>query len=99
LYYEYINAQLTPDRLVELATKFPDATSQIAALQSLKMQRGWQPITLSQNGFFHIAFGSILGIGAWAKGRNNIPNDLPDQIQQAITSGLNSNSVTTTNSQ
>lgn len=94
-YYEYLNAQLTPDKLVVLATKFPDATSQIAALQTLKVQRSWQPITLAQNGFLHIAFGSILGVGIWAKGRAN-SGDLPNQIQQAIASGLNSNSATTT---
>lgn len=34
--------------------------------------RQWQPLTLQGGGFIHIAFGAILGISAYTRGREKI---------------------------
>jgi hypothetical protein len=69
LIYEWINASLTNQSLVDLALKFSDPAAQIQALQTLKMTRVWVPLTLQGNGMFHIAFGAILGITAFTRGQ------------------------------
>lgn len=32
----------------------------------------WEPITLSNGGLIHLAFGAILGISAWTRGQEKI---------------------------
>jgi di/tricarboxylate transporter len=32
----------------------------------------WQPLTLSNGGLVHMAFGAILGIAAWTRGQEKI---------------------------
>jgi hypothetical protein len=34
--------------------------------------RQWQPLTLQGGGFIHMAFGAILGISAWTRGKEKI---------------------------
>lgn len=34
--------------------------------------RQWIPLTLSNGGFIHLAYGAILGISSWKKGDENI---------------------------
>jgi hypothetical protein len=58
--------------LVDLALKFTNPAAQIEALQALKVSRVWVPLTLQGNGMFHIAFGAILGVGAFAKGQEKV---------------------------
>ena len=72
IWTEYYNDQLTPEKMVDLATKFDGAASQIAALQTLRSERVWQPLTLSQSGMFFVAFGAILGVGAWTRTKSDL---------------------------
>jgi hypothetical protein len=72
LIYEWINASMSNSTLVDLALKFTNPAAQIEALQALKVSRVWVPLTLQGNGMFHIAFGAILGVGAFAKGQEKV---------------------------
>lgn len=58
----------TPAKTVELALKFKSEAAQIQALESLKAQGSWSPLTTQGNGIFHVSFGVILG--ATAHGRS-----------------------------
>jgi hypothetical protein len=43
--------------------------------------RQWVPLTLQGGGFIHMAFGAILGISAWTRGKEKvaaIENNSPD---------------------
>jgi len=98
-FYEWRNSELTPDKQVQLAMEFKDGGAQVQAFIALRQEKVWQPITLQQNGLFHIAFGTILGVGIWAR---NKQGDLRDQLQH-MSNNLNSsltisNTTTTTNS-
>jgi len=59
------------DRAVELVRTLPEK-DQVLALQVLTKESIWNPITLKENGFIHIAFGFILGIAAWTRGQVQI---------------------------
>jgi hypothetical protein len=72
LFTEFQNNALNPDKIVELATKFEGGASQVAIVQALDKTRVWQPLTLQQNGMFHMAFGLILGIGAWKRTNKDV---------------------------
>lgn len=34
----------------------------------------WDPITLRESGFYHLAMGAILGVSAWTRGQEKIKN-------------------------
>lgn len=38
---------------------------------SLKLAQ-WEPLTLKGGGLFHIAFGAILGVAAWSRGKERV---------------------------
>lgn len=63
------NSRLDESALVSLAVQFKESAAQIEAIKVLHEQRSWQPLTLAQNGLFHIAFGAILSVSAWTRGR------------------------------
>ena len=71
IYFEWTNAKLTAVQMIALVQGLKDGPTQVAALQILHDQRAWQPMTLQQNGLFHVAFGAILGVGVWSKGKEN----------------------------
>lgn len=72
LIYEWMNASLSNNTLVELALRFVDSAAQIEALHTLKQSRVWVPLTLQGNGMFHIAFGAILGVAAFTRGQEKV---------------------------
>ena len=89
IYYEWDNAHLTPTKTVELAMMLKDGPAQIEALKVLHQDRSWTPITLGQNGLFHLAFGAILGVGVWSRGKQGNAqtlNDISAQIATVATS-------------
>ena len=89
VYYEIDNAHLTPTKTVELAMMLKDGAAQIEALKVLHQDRSWTPITLGQNGLFHLAFGAILGVGIWSRGKQGntqVLNDISAQIATVATS-------------
>lgn len=57
---------------VELALKFDGAAAQIEALKAIRQTDVWNPITLQSTGLFHMAFGGILGVAAWTRGREKV---------------------------
>lgn len=63
--------EIKPTQAVELVRKLPEK-DQVAALTILTKDQYWNPITLKENGFIHIAFGFILGIAAWTRGQAQI---------------------------
>ena len=66
IYYEWANSHVTPEATVMLALKF-EGVEQIEGLRILHTERAWQPLTLSESGLFHVAFGAILGVAAWSR--------------------------------
>lgn len=85
VYYEWANNRYTPDNLVELSLKYT-GPGQIESLKILRNERTWQPITLSQNGLVHLAFGAILGVSAWARGS--------DKQAQYMAAAMNTQNIT-----
>jgi hypothetical protein len=69
VYYEYHSAKLKNSDLVAYSIQFADGPTQIAALQTLKEQRSWKPITLDTSGMVHLSFGAILGVSAYTRRR------------------------------
>jgi hypothetical protein len=67
MFTEFLNVSLTPERLITSALTITNPSNQLVALQMMTKEHHWQPLTLEQNGLFYIAFGSLLGIGAWKR--------------------------------
>lgn len=59
---------IKPEHAIELAKKMPEK-DQVMALQVLTKESVWNPLTLRENGFFHIAMMAVLGVAAWTRGR------------------------------
>ena len=50
----------------------------------------WEPITLKEGGFYHIAMGIILGVSAWSRGEENLLKT--KMIGQAVLNNANTSS-------
>lgn len=61
VYREWSYNRISAQELVEISKEMPDPASQIEAMQILKADRSWQPVT---NEMFHLSFGAILGVAA-----------------------------------
>lgn len=72
LLYEWMNHSVTNAQVVALAMQFSNATAQMEALHVLRQAHVWLPLTLQGGGMFHIAFGAILGVSAWTKGKERM---------------------------
>jgi hypothetical protein len=59
---------LTLDQIMAAAEKLRPE-DRVAAINFLLHKNLWTPLTLVENGMFHIAFGAILGVSAWSRGR------------------------------
>lgn len=92
LYYQWMNSHLTATMMVMLANKFTDPASQIQALTLLHSQMTWVPLTLQDNGLFHIAFGVILTSGIITTNRISSLKQFVSDVQQEqqLMSSLNS---------
>lgn len=71
-YYSLANNRTTNSATVEESLKFKDSTAQIEALKILRREQTWTPLTTSGAGMIHLAFGSILGVAAWTRGKEKI---------------------------
>lgn len=38
----------------------------------LKIDNSWDPITLKEGGFYHLAMAAIIGVAAWTRGQEKI---------------------------
>ena len=45
------------------------AEDKLPAITTLMKKNTWQPLTLTESGMFHIAFGAIVGVAAYSRGR------------------------------
>lgn len=71
-YYEYANHKMHVIQQVEMALRFPEGVQQVEALRIIKETRAWEPITLVSGGLLHMAFGAILGVAAWSRGKEKV---------------------------
>ncbi len=71
-YYAVASNRSNNTAIVEEALKFKDSTAQIEALKTLNREQTWTPITTAGGGMIHLAFGSILGVAAWTRGKEKI---------------------------
>lgn len=37
-----------------------------------KMDNNWEPLTLKESGFYHLAMAAIIGVAAWTRGQEKI---------------------------
>lgn len=61
LYREHTYTKLTPTQMVALSGQIADPAARVQALQILKEDRTWTPLT---DEMFHLSFGAILGVSA-----------------------------------
>lgn len=59
---------VSPEQAVEIALKMPEK-DRAMVLQIYSKSFSYNPMTLGEGGFIHIAFGAILGVAAWTRGR------------------------------
>lgn len=76
--------KIQPEAAIELAKKLPEK-DQVMALQILTKEASWDPLTLKENGFFHISMMAILGVAAWTRGKEK------EEIIKNLTSNNGSN--------
>jgi hypothetical protein len=64
----HLRSQGNLDRIVEISMQMRPE-DQASTLVHLSRKTPWQPLTLGDGALFHIAFGAILGVAAWTRGR------------------------------
>ena len=63
--YQYLLVCVFDFIIFPLATMFLSSYSGIDYIQ-------WDPITLKESGFYHLAMGAIIGVAAWTRGQEKI---------------------------
>lgn len=84
----HLRSQGSINRIWELSMRLRPE-DQLQAIVQLSKKTNWEPITLSDGSAFHLAFGAILGVAAYTRGRvqeaqvknNNTPVEYNDQPQ------------------
>ena len=51
---------------------FPSLSLWYAKQSGAYQEWKWEPITLRDSGFYHIAMGMIVGVSAWSRGQENL---------------------------
>jgi hypothetical protein len=64
----HLRAQGSLDHVWEMSMRLRPE-DQLQAVVQLTRKTTWDPITLSESGIFHLAFGALLGVAAWTRGR------------------------------
>lgn len=64
----HLRSQGSLDRIVEISTQLRPE-DRLNAIVQLSRKTAWEPLTLSESGTFHLAFGALLGVAAWTRGR------------------------------
>lgn len=54
---------------------------------ALKLGMTWEPLTLRESGFYHLAMAAIIGVAAWTRGQEKITRLLEggEEIQKSTT--------------
>lgn len=45
----------------------------------------WDPITLKEGGFYHLAMAAIIGVAAWTRGKEKITRILSEEEAKPVT--------------
>ena len=57
----------------EQIAKFEDKDVQMKLIENMELgNRSWEPLTLMGGAFFHLAFGGILGVAAFTRGKEKV---------------------------
>ncbi len=64
---------------------FPSLSLWYAKQSGAYQEWKWDPLTLKDSGFYHIAMGAIVGVSAWTRGQENL--ERTRVFGQAILSG------------
>jgi hypothetical protein len=83
LIYSSVYKQASNPEIVQLINKIRPE-NQVAIVQILVNSTVWHPLTLGENGLFHVAAGAILGAAAWTRG-----SQLIAQVQTQAQATLN----------
>lgn len=60
-------------KLLTEIREFESVEARTKALEQLKLgEHSWEPLTLVAGGTFHMAFGAILGVAAYARGKEKV---------------------------
>ena len=71
VYYEWAHKPLSDlDMIAAIANIASE--SQVEFMRIMSTEQRWVPLTLAENGLFHLAFGAILGVSAWTRGQERI---------------------------
>lgn len=54
-----------------------------ASMYFLKQQ--WEPLTLKESGFYHLAMSAIIGVAAWTRGQEKIKRIMMGEEVETIT--------------
>ena len=72
LWIEYDNQQVNSEAFAEIRA-FEDKEVKVKAIEQISLgAREWKPLTLQGGAFFHIAFGAILGVAAFSRGKEKV---------------------------
>lgn len=69
--YELFHRKMDEMTLIG-AVKPLDPLTQVELVKTLNQGDKWSPLTLGENGLFHVAFGAILGVAAWTRGNEKV---------------------------
>lgn len=64
----HLRSQGSLEHIWELSMKLRPE-DQLQAIIQLTKKTTWEPITLNEGALFHLAFGALLGVAAWTRGR------------------------------
>lgn len=72
IWLEHANQTVNVAAFEQIA-KFEDKEVQMKLIENMELgNRTWEPLTLMGGAFFHLAFGSILGIAAFTRGKEKV---------------------------
>ena len=63
--------RITPNGVIDLTMKYENG-DRSKVFEILMRERSWAPLTLVGGGLFHLAFGAILGVAAWGRGKEKL---------------------------
>jgi hypothetical protein len=72
IWLEHANQTVNVAAFEQIA-KFEDKEVQMKLIEHMELgNRSWEPLTLMGGAFFHLAFGGILGIAAFTRGKEKV---------------------------
>lgn len=55
------------------------------ALYMYFLKQAWDPLTLKESGFYHLAMSAIIGVAAWTRGQEKIKRIMLGEEVESIT--------------